>query len=182
LYANSRPKQWCLYSWLFIYLVDTCTVQTSHQLQVCIILSHNWVLLQTGFGLVTWSVEHLYTELRTTSNATANFHNSQIITAPAKTFSSVLCLHWPFSGNGFSQWRFFSFMHSNPFFTVSHAEFNSTDYWLGAPTVFKINPRHRPCRRHRSISYNVSAVMYSCHAATSCVPPFIKNLLHQQWM
>jgi hypothetical protein len=39
-------------------------------------------------------IDHMYTPLRTTSNYsdTANFHSSQIITAPNKPFSSLLCL------------------------------------------------------------------------------------------
>jgi hypothetical protein len=42
----------------------------------------------TGFGLVNGFVDHLYTPLGITSsyNATANLHNSQITTAPAKPF------------------------------------------------------------------------------------------------
>jgi hypothetical protein len=54
-------------------------------------------------GLVTQFIDHLYTRLVSTSNysATANHHNSQIVTAPAKPFFSLLCLHQPFPGNGF---------------------------------------------------------------------------------
>jgi hypothetical protein len=44
-----------------------------------------------------------YTPHGTTSNysAIANLHTFQIITAPAKPFSSLLYLHQPFRGNGF---------------------------------------------------------------------------------
>jgi hypothetical protein len=42
-------------------------------------------------------INHLYTRLGSTSNynATANLHNSQIATAPAKPFPAC-CLHQPF--------------------------------------------------------------------------------------
>jgi hypothetical protein len=48
-------------------------------------------------------VDYLHTPLGTTANysATANLHNSQITTAPAKPFSSLLWLHQPFPNNGF---------------------------------------------------------------------------------
>jgi hypothetical protein len=67
-----------------------------------VILSRVCVLLQTGFRLVNEFIDHLYTRPRTRSDysATANLHNSQIITAPSKLFSSLLCLHQPFPGNG----------------------------------------------------------------------------------
>jgi hypothetical protein len=44
-----------------------------------------------------------YTRLGTTSNynAIADLHTLQIITTLAKYFSSLLCLHQPFAGNGF---------------------------------------------------------------------------------
>jgi hypothetical protein len=44
----------------------------------------------------------LYTPLGTTRNysAIANLHTLQITTASARPFSSLLCLHQPFSGNG----------------------------------------------------------------------------------
>jgi hypothetical protein len=50
-----------------------------------------------GFGLVIRFIGHLYTRLGTTSNysATANLHNSQITTAPAKPFSSLSSLSVP---------------------------------------------------------------------------------------
>jgi hypothetical protein len=48
-------------------------------------------------------IDHLYTQLGTTSNynATANLPNSQNTTAPAKLFSSLLCPHQQFPANGF---------------------------------------------------------------------------------
>jgi hypothetical protein len=66
---------------------------------------HVYEWLQAGFWLVNGFIGHLYvyTRLGTTSNysLTANLHNSQINTAPAKPFSSMLWLHQPSPGNGF---------------------------------------------------------------------------------
>jgi hypothetical protein len=55
---------------------------------------HVYVWLQTKFGLIIRFIDLLYTRLVSTSNysATANFHNSQITTATAKPFTSLLCL------------------------------------------------------------------------------------------
>jgi hypothetical protein len=55
------------------------------------------------YGLLTRFIDHLYTPIRTTSNnsAIANLYALQIITTPAKPFSSLLYLHQPFPGNGF---------------------------------------------------------------------------------
>jgi hypothetical protein len=41
-----------------------------------------------GYGLVNGFIDHLYTPLGTTDSyrATADLHNSQITTAPAKSF------------------------------------------------------------------------------------------------
>jgi hypothetical protein len=65
----------------------------------------------------------LNTQLGTTSNysATGNLHNSQITTAPAKPFPDF-CLNQLYPGNGFQQWKFFSFKLSGPLFTASRAE------------------------------------------------------------
>jgi hypothetical protein len=54
-----------------------------------------------GFGLDIGFIDHLYTQLGTTSNyiAIANLHNSQITTA--KSFPSLLYLRQPFPDNGF---------------------------------------------------------------------------------
>jgi hypothetical protein len=56
-----------------------------------------------GCGLVNGFIDHLHTQLGTTTNysAIANPHNSQITTGPAKLSSSLLYLHQPFPGNGF---------------------------------------------------------------------------------
>jgi hypothetical protein len=52
--------------------------------------------------LISDSIDNLHTRLGTTTNysATANLNNSQITTASVK-FSSLLCPHQPFPGNGF---------------------------------------------------------------------------------
>jgi hypothetical protein len=56
-----------------------------------------------GLWIGEWFMANLYAPLRTTSNysTTANLHNSQITTAPAKPFSSLVYLHQPFPSNGF---------------------------------------------------------------------------------
>jgi hypothetical protein len=56
-----------------------------------------------GYGLVNGCIDHLYIPLGTTSNysAIANLHILQI-TASAKPFPTLLCLHQPFPGNGFN--------------------------------------------------------------------------------
>jgi hypothetical protein len=48
-----------------------------------------------GYGLLNGFIDHLYTRLGSTSHysAIANLHTLQITTAPAKAFSSLLCLH-----------------------------------------------------------------------------------------
>jgi hypothetical protein len=73
-------------------------------------------------------IDHLYTLLVTTSNyrTISDLHNSQITTAATKPFPSVLYLHQLFPGNGFEQWRFFSFTRLGSKFTASHAELNWT--------------------------------------------------------
>jgi hypothetical protein len=60
---------------------------------------HN--IVYRGFILDIECIDHLFTQLVSTSNysATANLHVLQITTAPAKLFPS-LCLHEPFPGNG----------------------------------------------------------------------------------
>jgi hypothetical protein len=56
-----------------------------------------------SFGLDIGFIDHLYTQVVTKSNysAIANLHTLQITIAPANFFSSLLCLHQPFPGNGF---------------------------------------------------------------------------------
>jgi hypothetical protein len=48
-------------------------------------------------------IDQLHTPLGTANNciAIANLHTLQITTAPAKPFSSLMCFHQPFHGNGF---------------------------------------------------------------------------------
>jgi hypothetical protein len=57
-------------------------------------------------------------KLQANYSATAILSNSQITTAPAKSFLAY-CLHQPFPGNGFQQCKFFSFTISGPLFTAS---------------------------------------------------------------
>jgi hypothetical protein len=136
-----------------------------------------------GFGLVNAFIDHLYTPLATTSNYSAitNLHTLQITTAPTKPFSSLMCLHQPFPGNSFWQWRFFSFVHSGSNFTASHAELcqltincqPSVD-WI-APVVFFITPWHGPHRKHHS-SIVVSVSMGTClrsHCSETTVLPHL---------
>jgi hypothetical protein len=82
--------------------------------KVCILARFRGVTLDAVWigEWICWSL--VYTPLGTTSNysATANLQNSQITTAPAKPFPSLLCLQQPFPSNGFEQWSFFSFPHS----------------------------------------------------------------------
>jgi hypothetical protein len=53
--------------------------------------------------LVNGFIDHFYTPLGTTSNysAIADLRNSQITTAPAKLFSSMLCFHQLLPRTGF---------------------------------------------------------------------------------
>jgi hypothetical protein len=55
------------------------------------------VWLQKGYGLDTGFIDQNYT-------TTVKIHNSQITTAPANPFSSLLCLQQPFPRNGFNSW------------------------------------------------------------------------------
>jgi hypothetical protein len=139
------------------------------------------VLIGDGF------IDRLFTRLGTTSNysATANLHNSQTITAPAKPFSSLLCLHQPFPGNGFHQWRFFSCTRSGPPFTAARAEFKSLSTELITPTVLVLDSRHGPHKKHRSsivafLSVTAGTCLPSCFPETYCLTSSIKNLLTQQ--
>jgi hypothetical protein len=56
-----------------------------------------------GYRLANGFINHLYAPLGTASNysAIADLHTSQITAASAKPFSSLLCFHQPFPGNGF---------------------------------------------------------------------------------
>jgi hypothetical protein len=55
------------------------------------------VWLQTWYGLVNGFIDSLYTRLTSTSNyiVTANLHNSQITTAPAKPFPGCCVFMFP---------------------------------------------------------------------------------------
>jgi hypothetical protein len=69
--------------------------------------THNVTILSVtvnGIWIRGWNYRPLiHSRLGTTSNysATANLHNSQITTTPAKPISSLLCLHQPIPCNGF---------------------------------------------------------------------------------
>jgi hypothetical protein len=56
--------------------------------------------------------------------AIANLHNSDITTASAKIFCSLLCLQQLFSSNGFYQWRFFNFPRSRRFCPANIPQLN----------------------------------------------------------
>jgi hypothetical protein len=68
------------------YLLETCFAP-SYARHVHIVWWRG-VTIDGGFGLDIGFIDHLYTRLGTTSNysATANLHNSQITSAPAKPF------------------------------------------------------------------------------------------------
>jgi hypothetical protein len=85
---------------------------------------HVFEWLQMSFELVNGFTDHWHIWHRTTINysATANLRSSQITTALAKPFSSLLCLHQPFLGNGFKKWRSLSFSCSRPLFSASRAQ------------------------------------------------------------
>jgi hypothetical protein len=109
-----------------------------------------------GFALDFGFIDHLYTQLGTTSNysALANIHHSQITTAhakyfPARSVFTSSCLVTA-SNNGYSSasalWSYLngdylpaaSFPHRLPYTTDSVV-----------PTVFIITPLHGPSRKHR---------------------------------
>jgi hypothetical protein len=77
--------------------------------------------------MVNGFIEHLYAPLGTMLNwsATANIHNSQIITTLTKPFSSLLWFQQPFPSNGFQQWRFFSFPLSLHYCPANIQQLNS---------------------------------------------------------
>jgi hypothetical protein len=62
-------------------------IETHAQLHIITCVSDS----RRGFGLAIRFIDHLYTRLGTTRNynSTANLHNSQITTAPAKPFPAV---------------------------------------------------------------------------------------------
>jgi hypothetical protein len=126
-----------------------------------------------GYGFVNRFIDRLHTPLGTLSNysAIANFHTSQIPTAPGKPFSSLSCLNQPTPSNGFQQWRFFTFQHSGPRHSGPcrnqlncHMDYNATSFqpllqnstelatlsWLDYPSsLFKISSA-RTHRKYRS--------------------------------
>jgi hypothetical protein len=79
----------------------------------------------------------------------------------------MLC-HQPFPGNGFQQWRLFSFMRSGFIFTTSHAElpinWQLTTDWV-CPIASKIIHRQGPCRELSS-----SIIVWVFISAGTCLP------------
>jgi hypothetical protein len=63
------------------------------------------------------------TPLVTTSNysAVTNIYTLQVTTVLAKPFPALF-LHQPFPGNGFEQWKFFSFTRSDILATTARTE------------------------------------------------------------
>jgi hypothetical protein len=115
-------------------------------------------------------VDHLCPPLGTAGNnrATANLHNSQITTAPAKPFSSLLCFQQPFPSNGFLQWRFFSFPRSRRYCPANIPQRNSlstvnSNYWVPGwrpfHTNFVVFPSHADFQLN-SITHKPAT---SCH-------------------
>jgi hypothetical protein len=72
--------------------INLCPLWEFSLISLAKLLPRLCVWVDTGFGLVNGFIDHLYTQLGTTSNysATANIHNSQIITAPAKSFQPAV--------------------------------------------------------------------------------------------
>jgi hypothetical protein len=98
-------------------------------------------------------------ELEAITSSTLNVHNSQITTAPAKPFSSLLCFHQPFPGNGFWQWRFFSSRDQ-----VLSSQTPVQNYQLTLSLACNIS-RHGPHRKHSS-----SIVAMNCSIIKNLMP------------
>jgi hypothetical protein len=108
-----------------------------------------------GFRLAFGFIDHLYTRLGTTSNysTTANLHNSQITTAPAKPFPAFcvfsnhyLVTAYNCGGSSASALKFFlngDFPSKCPFSSQPPVQ-----NWLGCRVVFLVTPRHDPRRQH----------------------------------
>jgi hypothetical protein len=124
--------------------------------------------LQTGFELVNGFTNQSYTRFVITSNyrVTANIHNSQITTAPAKSFPAC-CVFTSRSlamsyDNGDS-----SASRAQIRFSQPHAELFVSN--LVAPSVFKITPWQGPHRKHHSsIVARVFVAAGTC--LSSCCP------------
>jgi hypothetical protein len=127
--------------------------------------------------------ENLYTQLGITSNyrATANLHNSQITTAPAKRFPDCCAftsrsLATAFKSGDSSTSRA-QILSSQP------SAQNSTE--LTAPTVLVITSRHGQHRKHSSsivafVSVAAGTCLPNCCPEMGCATPFVKNLLPYQ--
>jgi hypothetical protein len=102
--------------------------------QYCHVLEWLWRGLDCGMGLLTTYTHNSELQAITSPPLISSHHSTRW------AFSSLLCLHQPFPGNGFQQWRFFSFTRSGPLFTYSHAE--------SCPLL--ITSRHGSHRKHSS--------------------------------
>jgi hypothetical protein len=123
------------------------------------------VWLKTGYGLINGFIDHVYTPLGTTSNysAIANLYTLQIITAPAKIFSSLLFFISRYLATDFNSGDS-SASRAQVFLLEPHVQNScqlsaelqrhsfsaslesSSD--LVAPILFFITPRRRPHRKH----------------------------------
>jgi hypothetical protein len=72
-------------------------------LRILLNFHHLCVCVCRRYGLINGFIDHLYPSLGTISNysAVVNLDTLQITTASTEPFSSLLCLHQPFLGNGF---------------------------------------------------------------------------------
>jgi hypothetical protein len=114
--------------------------------------------MSTRYGLVNVFTDHLYTPIPALSPISTLHEWPQHLL----NISNLLCLHHPFPGNGFLQWRFFSFrlriyLHiydstlnwliPNYGAISSHSPLQiSTE--LAAPGLFSLTPRRGPRRQH----------------------------------
>jgi hypothetical protein len=111
-----------------------------------------------GFGLENGFIDQLYTRLVSTSNysATANLHNSQITTAPAKPLSSLSspAVPWqrPLTVQILQLHELKSSLHRLPYRTKLE------------PCPLFITSRHGPHRKHTS-----SIVAFGSVAAGTCL-------------
>jgi hypothetical protein len=79
------------------------------------------------------------------------------------------CLHQPFPGNSFQQWRFFSFTHSGPLLTASRTELKYTNW---APNLLVITSWHGPHRKQffHFCDPAVASSRIGCLATGICLP------------
>jgi hypothetical protein len=124
------------------------------------ILSRSISDYRRGLGLVIGFIDHLCTQLGTTSNCSsiAILHNLQIITAQAKyyptscVFSSHSLVRTSNSGDS-SASAVKSSLNGASFITESFLHRLPYRTMLVVPVVFLISPRHGSCSQHLSFSY-----------------------------